>query len=61
MSPVFSALILQHLGFQDTPERHFAPPALDPSLPDSDRNRKRLLIAWLELSAWLAIFRQSKC
>ena len=62
MLTVIRRLVFEELGFQyehvpDKPtESSLRPPPIDPDTSDGQAARRKLLRAWVELSAWLAIY-----
>ncbi|KAI0640335.1 cysteine proteinase [Trametes polyzona] len=52
---------LEELPAGDKPaEPALQPPPIDPATPEGKASRSKLLRAWVEVSAWLAIFQKSK-
>ncbi|KAI0776350.1 cysteine proteinase [Trametes elegans] len=45
---------------QNAPEPALQPPPIDPATAEGKESRARLLRAWVEIGAWLAIFQKSK-
>ena len=45
-----------HQDTSQTSELALQPPPIDPETEEGQASRKKLLRAWVELSAWLAIF-----
>ncbi|KAI0363306.1 cysteine proteinase [Pilatotrama ljubarskyi] len=45
---------------QNSSELALQPPPIDPSTPEGKASRTKLLRAWIEVGAWLAIFQKSK-
>jgi ubiquitin carboxyl-terminal hydrolase 25/28 len=65
----YRAEAFRHLGFHVPSDEDrtiqgkglLAPPSIDPSTEAGQRNRGRLLRAWVELSAWLAMYMKQRC
>ncbi|CDO68482.1 hypothetical protein BN946_scf184499.g7 [Trametes cinnabarina] len=45
---------------ESSTELALSPPPIDPSTPEGKASRAKLLRAWVEISAWLAIYQKSK-